>query len=77
MIAEQIVPNDLIYEGITTQNPAWFLHLSENVPNDLIYEGITTRVWRSHIVFRTLVPNDLIYEGITTPPVWLDSTSVA
>ncbi len=36
-----MVPNDLIYEGITTQSGSP-QGISSRVPNDLIYEGITT-----------------------------------
>ena len=41
-MAQQIVPTDLIYEGITTVE-----HVTDDpvrlvVPTDLIYEGITT-----------------------------------
>ena len=36
------VPNDLIYEWITTNSVSRFFHIVVRVPNDLIYEGITT-----------------------------------
>ena len=36
------VPNDLIYEGITTSRIFTRILMIPAVPNDLIYEGITT-----------------------------------
>ena len=60
-----VVPNDLIYEGITTSHNCPNTIPSSSVPNDLIYEGITTKAGL-RFLFPPHVPNDLIYEGITT-----------
>ena len=59
------VPNDLIYEGITTAVDRCFSS-DFFVPNDLIYEGITTHTPLGIGRHNRRVPNDLIYEGITT-----------
>ena len=40
--ADLNVPNDLIYEGITTYPHTPVTRQPSPVPNDLIYEGITT-----------------------------------
>ncbi len=60
-----IETNDLIYEGIATNNSN-SIFTYNNETNDLIYEGIATVTCKHFINHLTCETNDLIYEGIAT-----------